>query len=261
MQRQQYSMLRRLICIWLSYKTRTRPVLAEWPTRMIASIWSASLGVQLEFLLLDQYDNSPTIDLSKHLHSYENGALVVSHSLCPQTSQSVEEVLFCAHPCIFSLLFMKKPGAAPCSVILDYMCLDSLSQTLPNPEWADHELQRSAQCGQFEEEVRQEWEEGKKKAIIRCRVRLKLLGLRLWGQEKHTNNLLRIRPGKHWNWQFAKGTSCNANEVLICELYSTRRAWLSWDFFKLPRKAVTFFKMVSSLGSYGSGDSHFLRLV
>ena len=97
--------------------------------------------------------------------------------------------------------------------MLDYVCLDSLSQILPNPEWADYELQRGAQCGPSEGDIRHEWKEGKKKPITGCRVRLELLGLRLWGQEEHTNDLLRIRLGKHWNWQFAKGTSCNVNEV------------------------------------------------
>lgn len=53
------------------------------------SIQSASLGLQLEFLQLDKSDNIPIIDLSKRLLSCENGALVVSHSLCPQTSQTV----------------------------------------------------------------------------------------------------------------------------------------------------------------------------
>lgn len=98
------------------------------------------------------------------------------------------------------------------SVMLDCVCLDCLSQILSNPEWADYELQKGAQCGPSEGNGRQECEEEKKKSISGCRVRPKLWGLRLWGQEEHTTDLLRITPEKHWNWQFESVTNALPGE-------------------------------------------------
>lgn len=147
----------------------------------------------------------------------------------------MEEVPFCAKPYIFNLPCMKKAGGASlcCHARLYvFRFFQTLSGLTMNCRWVhnmDHLRDMSGRNGRKE----------KKKPIIACRLRLKLLGLRLWGQEEHTNYFARIKLGKRWNWQFVKCTSCNMDEVWICELCSTRRGLLCWDVFKLPR-VVTF---------------------
>lgn len=148
----------------------------------------------------------------------------------------MEEVPFCAKPYIFNLPCVKKAGAAIlfCHARLYvFRLFQTLSGLTMNCRWVhniDHLRDMSGRNGRKE----------KKKPIIGCRLRLKLLGLRLWGQEEHTNYFSRIKLGKHWNnlssvphviWMKFESVSCALpGEDCCVRMFLNCQEW--WHFKK-----------------------------